>query len=761
MHPPGAPHRSSIGKFGLEFFGRILYDDRLPKGSGMRFKRIRTWRDRRALVLILIVFAAGGSSSASLLSDQARPAAQPPAKAKAESTPPAKANAAGLPLRFRQFIDLTSYIIRDTEKDVFLTLANDRDRDLFVEAFWKVRDPTPGTPANEYKDEIVKRFAETNKKFKYRTVTEGWRTDQGRIYMILGPPKSVEYLEGDTEICPTEIWTYYGDTAKGLPPHFQLVFYRWRGMGEFKLYDPLADGPGRLFNNAQFFNPEDYESMYNAIYENKPDLAVVSLSIIPGDFAYGFQPSMMTPIYMAAIYDSPKKGIDGTYATHFANYRGFVSTEYLTNFIEMDSQVAIVLDPVTGLTFCDFALAPKKLSVDYYEPKDEYSSSFQIDVSLRLNDKIIFQYSKDLPLTIPADRLEETESMGVCLTDSFPVIGGKYHLTVLLRNPIGKEFSVLERDIEVAPAAAGQARLGDPVVGYRLSDTPAATHLPFQAVDKRLNVDPKNTFVTSDDIAYFFNVIDLPAELWKDGSVSIEIQGAQPANPYKKTMTIPLSGQTYRRLMSVVQSFPVAEFPPDYYSMALLLKDGQGTVLDRRAATFIVSAQKGLAHPLNAARNFSLANSFMFQYMLAAQFGQTGQDELAEAAFRKALELNPRYLQKLPEYAAFLLKLKRYDEALAVIERIKGDSKLAYQYSLAKGQALMGLGRFEEAIASLSAGNRIYNSDITLLNALGQCFYRTGKITDALTALNASLKLNPDQAEVKNLVREIEAKKRP
>ena len=744
----------SVWKFSAEFFMMVVF----LKGTIMSFKRTVIGRGGRAVIVAAVVLGAARFASGPLLTGQARPAAQ--VKAKAESVPPTKVNPADLSLRFREFINLTTYIIRETERDVFLSLTNDKDRDLFIETFWKVRDPTPGTPVNEYKDEIIKRFNEANKKFKYRTVREGWKTDQGRIYIILGPPKSTEYLEGDNEICSTELWSYYGDQTKGMPPHFVLTFYLWKGVGEFKLYDPLSDTPIRLLNNSQNYNPDDYLAMYQKIYEMKPDLAQVVLSIIPGEVPYGYQPSMLTPIYMAAILDSPKKGIDESYATHFANYRGVVSTEYLTNFIDMDTQVAIILDPVTGLTFCDFALAPKKLSVDFYEPKDEYYCNFQIDVSLRRENKVIFQYDKELPLTIPADRLEATESMGVCIADSFPVIEGKSHLTVLLRNTAGKEFSVLERDIDV-PASTGRPRLGDPVIGYRLSDTPAATHLPFRAVDKRLNVDPKNMFVASDDIAYFFNVVDLTPEMWKDGVVSVEIRGARTTDPFRKILTIPLNGQPFRRALSLTQILPALEFPPDYYDMALTLKDGRGEAVDKRSGTFIIATQKTLAHPLNAAKNFALANSFLFHYMLAAQYGQTEQNDKAEAAYKKAFELNPGYKMKVPDYALLLIKLKRYDEALAAIDGVRAEPKLAYQYFLIRGQALMGAGRLEEAIQSLSEGNRIYNSDTTLLNALGASYWRTGRPANALTALNASLKLNPDQPEVKNLIREIEEKKRP
>jgi len=72
----------------------------------------------------------------------------------------------------------------------------------------------------------------------------------------------------------------------------------------------------------------------------------------------------------------------------------------------------------------------------------------------------------------------------------------------------------------------------------------------------------------------------------------------------------------------------------------------------------------------------------------------------------------------------------------------------------------MGLEKYADAIASLLEGNRIYNSDTGLLNVLGTCYFRTRRTEEALNVLNASIKLNPDQADVKKLIEEIQGKKK-
>ena len=48
-----------------------------------------------------------------------------------------------------EWLKLTTTFILPAERDVFLSLPNDRERDIFIEAFWKQRDPTPATPQNE------------------------------------------------------------------------------------------------------------------------------------------------------------------------------------------------------------------------------------------------------------------------------------------------------------------------------------------------------------------------------------------------------------------------------------------------------------------------------------------------------------------------------------------------------------------------------------------------------------------------------------
>src|SRR6267143_1959581 len=75
-----------------------------------------------------------------------------------------------------------AYIITKDERDAFLKLTTDEAREKFIETFWEIRNPSPGSPANTYKDEIYQRIAFADARFGIGSGVEGWRTDRGRSH---------------------------------------------------------------------------------------------------------------------------------------------------------------------------------------------------------------------------------------------------------------------------------------------------------------------------------------------------------------------------------------------------------------------------------------------------------------------------------------------------------------------------------------------------------------------------------------------------
>lgn len=136
------------------------------------------------------------------------------------------------------------YIIAEEERQAFLSLQTDEERGKFIEQFWLRRDPTPGTPENEFKDEHYNRTAYANQNFTTSS-NPGWKTDRGRIYIMFGKPDRLEFYpaggfvnsRNETRSFPSEIWTY--SYIEGVGNNVTLEFVDTTGSGDFRqLIDP-------------------------------------------------------------------------------------------------------------------------------------------------------------------------------------------------------------------------------------------------------------------------------------------------------------------------------------------------------------------------------------------------------------------------------------------------------------------------------------------------------------------------------------------
>src|SRR5579871_5851503 len=83
-----------------------------------------------------------------------------------------------------------AYIITDEERAAFKRLQTDEEREQFIEQFWLRLCPTPDTTENEFKEEHYRRIAYANE--HYAAGIPGWRTDRGKIYIMYGPPTSID-----------------------------------------------------------------------------------------------------------------------------------------------------------------------------------------------------------------------------------------------------------------------------------------------------------------------------------------------------------------------------------------------------------------------------------------------------------------------------------------------------------------------------------------------------------------------------------------
>ena len=125
-------------------------------------------------------------------------------------------------------IEQLRYIADKKELKTIKKASDDKKYEEFLK-FWKRRDPTPGTVANEAMDEHYRRVRYTNEFFT--NVRDGWRTDRGMVYILLGPPNDLVRDPYPIDGKPYEVWYYYQLNRN-------FLFYDDTGFGDYRLANP-------------------------------------------------------------------------------------------------------------------------------------------------------------------------------------------------------------------------------------------------------------------------------------------------------------------------------------------------------------------------------------------------------------------------------------------------------------------------------------------------------------------------------------------
>lgn len=101
------------------------------------------------------------------------------------------AEAAKLDPESDAFYQKVHFLMTKDEGKIFKSLVTPELRKEFIRYFWEIRDPDPFTEVNEFKEEIERRFEYVSNHLN-EGGRPGWKTDRGRIYMLLGPPSRID-----------------------------------------------------------------------------------------------------------------------------------------------------------------------------------------------------------------------------------------------------------------------------------------------------------------------------------------------------------------------------------------------------------------------------------------------------------------------------------------------------------------------------------------------------------------------------------------
>ncbi|MEW6455437.1 MAG: GWxTD domain-containing protein [Acidobacteriota bacterium] len=635
------------------------------------------------------------------------------------------------------------YITSPKEKEIFLSLKSDRERETFVEAFWLQRDPTPGTPANEFKEEHYRRIEYVNKFLGRDTVRPGWMTDRGRVYIVLGEPMEIQRYETYQNIYPAELWYYHGDTSLGFPPYFYILFYKDKGIGEYKLYSPAGDGPEKLIVPSLSLNSQNRAEIYYEIKQVSSELASASLSLIPGegvDPAGMFQ-SLSSDILLSNVFHSPIKKIDSQWAEKFLKYKEIITTDYSVKYVR--SNHSTFLHQMDGKNFLHIIVEPYTLNLNQYENK--VFAPLKINIKITdLNGKIIFQDEKDFSVEFTEENFKKIERRIPALGDLIPIIDGNFTLNFLIRNTASKEFTSFEEKI-YSPKKSPYSIISPVLFLYNEKSLQKKNNnlIPFNINNSQLYPNSQKNYTPDEELIFFFEIYNFNEDIKnKEMRIQIEKDGKVLKDIYERISGSPI----------FLKKIPLKEFPPSEYKLKISVLDKNNEILSQ-LADFNVLPVASVPRPWNYSKIYPDINHPYFSLIRSYQLINSGRYDEAIQEIEKFYRKEKPH----PDIAICLSKAyfykNNFEKTIQTLLPLKEMENL--ELNIILGKSFLNLKNYNEAIFHFKKAINIGGETIELLNSLGICFYETGKKDESIKYFQKSLSLNPDQKEIKLFLEKI------
>jgi GWxTD domain-containing protein len=419
-----------------------------------------------------------------------------------------------LPPRFRDWITRdVAYIITKQEKEAFLHLAGDDAREVFIQRFWELRNPTPGSPDNAYKIEHYRRIEYANQYFGLVSHTEGWRTDMGRIYITLGEPAQRQRLLGLQKVTPMEVW-FYSNANPALPPFFYVIFYQRDRTDEFRLYSPSSDGPEKLITAEA--GPTRMSALKILSDGAGRDVARETLSLVPDepvDVQTG-RISLQSDVMLATIKDLANNPVSlRALETHRhlledVSHRIVLGDEFL-------DVLTVALRDAAGDMNLHYVLRLKKpedFSVAETS-KGGYYYSVLMAVKVHTADgKLIFGDEKKIANNVDSDDFEKMKQKVFGVEGWLPLPPNKYKIEFQLTNLL--RGTAFRRELEVAvPEVQPDSLQVSNLVPFAEARMIGHSDLPFSGAGVKFTplAGQELQLAQGANLNFFYQVWDLPA----------------------------------------------------------------------------------------------------------------------------------------------------------------------------------------------------------------------------------------------------------
>jgi GWxTD domain-containing protein len=403
------------------------------------------------------------------------------------------------------------YIISPDERNEFLKLSTNEEREQFIEQFWLRRSSNPDLPDNDFKEEHYRRIAYANEHFA--SGIPGWKTDRGRIYIIWGKPDEIEShptggtydrpMEeggGSTTTYPWETWRYR--YLEGVGENIIIEFVDPSGSGEYhQTMDPsekdaLLYVPGAGLTLMESMGMSDKTQRFQ-----NTDGTHMAQSVGGG------QPASLNEFTRLEMYakvnrppDVKYKDLESIVTSRMV--RDQVKFSYRTDFLKVTSDTVLV--PVT-------VQIPNQQLM--FKNKDGvHSASLNIFGRVStLTGRVVQTFEDSVSRDFPDSLFAQSSKLSSIYQKALPLRPGLYRLDIVIKDVESGNVGVVNERLQVPRYDEEKLEASSLILADQIEHVPAKQIGLGQFVLGSSKVRPRldGSFATTDKLGIYLQVYNL------------------------------------------------------------------------------------------------------------------------------------------------------------------------------------------------------------------------------------------------------------
>ena len=494
------------------------------------------------------------------------------------------------------------YIISPEERNAFLQLDTNEEREQFIEQFWLRRSSNPDLPENDFKEEHYRRIAYTNE--HYASGIPGWKTDRGRMYIMWGPADEVDsHPSGGTYDRPME-------EGGGSTTTYPWETWRWRyleGIGEniiLEFVDPSGSGEYHLT-----MDPSEKDALLHVPGAGLSLMESMGLASKTDRFtrsdgtnlptAMGGTPASMDEFNRLELYAKVQKPPEVKFKDLEAIVTARIVRDQLkftwrTDFMKVTSDTVLV--PIT------IQVSNGQLN---FQAKDGiHSATMNVFGRIStLTGRVVQTFEDPVAKDFPDSLFQQSLKLQSIYQKAVPLRPGLYRLDLVIKDVQSGNVGVVNTRLAVPRYADEKLDASTLILADQLEHVPAKQIGTGQFVLGSTKVRPRldSDFTTSDRMGIYLQVYNLkPDDKTHKSSATFQFtvkKGNEQILQFQETSE--QMKQTGDQV-TIERWLPLASLTPGKYSIEIHAVDGISNQTISKTAEFTV---RGPLEPTKAAAN--------------------------------------------------------------------------------------------------------------------------------------------------------------